>query len=312
MSAVADPTQSGAVARVPSKGLTDRVFRALDRGVGLLVEVPAAILVAAEIAVLFLGVVSRYLFHRPLVWSDELASALFLWLAMLGAVVAFRRAEHMRMTALVAMAGKSSRPFFEALALAVSVAFLLLTIEPALEFVTEEVSIITPALEISNAWRTSALPVGIGLMLLIGVLRLLEIPNRLPVLGAVAVTAVVALAFDFAGPTFRPLGNYNLLLFFVGLVGALVFAGVPIAFAFGIATFGYLALTTRLPVLVLIGRMDEGMSHLILLAVPLFVFLGLLIEMTGMARAMVGHRGRPAASLRPSGRVHVQMGHQRS
>jgi tripartite ATP-independent transporter DctM subunit len=40
-------------------------------------------------------------------------------------------------------------------------------------------------------------------------------------------------------------------------------------------------------VLVLVGRMDEGMSHLILLAVPLFVFLGLLIEMTGMARAMV-------------------------
>jgi len=34
--------------------------------------------------------------------------------------------------------------------------------------------------------------------------------------------------------------------------------------------------------------MDEGMSHLILLSVPLFVFLGMLIEMTGMARAMVG------------------------
>jgi tripartite ATP-independent transporter DctM subunit len=37
----------------------------------------------------------------------------------------------------------------------------------------------------------------------------------------------------------------------------------------------------------MIGRMDEGMSHIILLAVPLFVFLGLLIELTGMARAMV-------------------------
>src|SRR5882724_2029883 len=36
-----------------------------------------------------------------------------------------------------------------------------------------------------------------------------------------------------------------------------------------------------------LGRMDEGMSHLILLAVPLFIFLGLLIEMAGMARAMV-------------------------
>ena len=37
----------------------------------------------------------------------------------------------------------------------------------------------------------------------------------------------------------------------------------------------------------MIGRMNDGMSHLILLAVPLFVFLGLLIEMTGMAKAMV-------------------------
>ena len=66
-----------------------------------------------------------------------------------------------------------------------------------------------------------------------------------------------------------------------------MFAGVPIAFGFGLATYGYLALTTRTPLMVLVGRMDEGMSHLILLSVPLFVFLGLLIEMTGMARAMV-------------------------
>jgi len=63
--------------------------------------------------------------------------------------------------------------------------------------------------------------------------------------------------------------------------------GVPIAVSFGLATFGFLALTTRVPVGVIVGRMDEGMSHIALLAVPLFVFLGLLIEMTGMARTMV-------------------------
>ncbi len=91
-----------------------------------------------------------------------------------------------------------------------------------------------------------------------------------------------------AEPLLRTLGNWNLLIFFVLGVGALVFTGVPIAFAFGLATFGYLMLTTRAPAMVVVGRMDEGMSHLILLAVPLFVFLGLLIEMTGMAKAMVG------------------------
>ena len=62
---------------------------------------PAGLLVLADIVVLFAGVFSRFVLHNPLVWSDELASILFLWLAMLGAVIALRRGEHMRMTALV-------------------------------------------------------------------------------------------------------------------------------------------------------------------------------------------------------------------
>ncbi|OYW99561.1 MAG: hypothetical protein B7Z15_21010, partial [Rhizobiales bacterium 32-66-8] len=49
-----------------------------------ILEVPVAILVSAEILILFSGVLARYVFHQPLVWSDELASMLFLWLAMLG------------------------------------------------------------------------------------------------------------------------------------------------------------------------------------------------------------------------------------
>ena len=95
---------------------------------------------------------------------------------------------------------------------------------------------------------------------------------------------------------FEDLGNLNLLIFFVGIVACLVFTGVPIAFAFGLATFGYQALTTQTPVVVVVGRIEEGMSHLILLSVPLFVFLGLLIEMTGMARAMVKLPRQPAGA----------------
>ena len=49
----------------------------------------------------------------------------------------------------------------------------------------------------------------------------------------------------------------------------------------------YLALTTDMPLSVVVNRMDEGMSNLLLLSVPMFVFLGLLMEMTGIARVMV-------------------------
>ncbi len=271
---MADELRGGALAR-------------LERALGWAVEVPAAALVLADIAVLFAGVVARYVLHDPLLWSDELASILFLWLAMLGAVVALRRGEHMRMTALVSKLDSSRRALLEAVAIAACLAFLAMVAWPAWEYASEELAITTPALEISNLWRAAALPVGIALMAAFALLRLLRSASFKPVLQATALIVVVVAAFWFAAPLFAHLGKANLLIFFVGVAGGCVLAGVPIGFCFGLATFGYLALTTTMPLPVIVGRMDEGMSHLILLAVPLFVFLGLLIEMTGMARAMI-------------------------
>ncbi len=259
----------------------------LESFVGMLVEIPAALLVAAEIVILFAGVVARYGLHRPLIWSDELASILFLWLAMLGAAVAFRRTEHMRMTAVVAGVRPAMRAYLDLVATCAALAFLLLIAWPSYEYAYEESFITTPALQIVNIWRAAALPVGIGLMALFALLRLARAGDIRTVIGAVLSVAALIAVFWLAQPWLRPLGNINLIIFFVGVAGFCVFAGVPIAFGFGLATYGYLALTTTTPLMVLVGRMDEGMSHLILLSVPLFVFLGLLIEMTGMARAMV-------------------------
>jgi len=259
----------------------------LESALGMLVEIPAALLVVAEIVILFAGVVARYGLHSPLIWSDELASILFLWLAMLGAAVAFRRSEHMRMTAIVASAGPAMRAYLDMVATCAALAFLLLIAWPSYEYAYEESFITTPALQIANSWRAAALPVGIGLMALFALLRLARAGDIKILLSAVLSVAVLIAIFWLAQPWLRPLGNINLIIFFVGVAGFCVFSGVPIAFGFGLAIFGYLALTTRTPLMVLVGRMDEGMSHLILLSVPLFVFLGLLIEMTGMARAMV-------------------------
>jgi len=259
----------------------------LEASLGMLVEIPAALLVVAEIVILFAGVVARYGLHQPLIWSDELASILFLWLAMLGAAVAFRRAEHMRMTAVVASAKPAMRAYLDLVATCAALAFLLLIAWPSYEYAYEESFITTPALQIPNIWRAAALPVGICLMALFAFLRLARAGDIRTVLGAVLSVALLMVVFWLAQPWLRPLGNINLIIFFVGVAGFCVFTGVPIAFGFGLAIFGYLVLTTHTPLMVLVGRMDEGMSHLILLSVPLFVFLGLLIEMTGMARAMV-------------------------
>lgn len=268
----------------PNSGWSTR----LDRIIGPLVEIPAALLVLTEIVVLLMGVVWRYVLHEPLIWSDELASMLFLWLAMLGSVVALRRGEHMRMTAVVGKLAPSSRAFLDLIAIAAALAFLALVLYPAIEFAADEVFVTTPALEIANSWRAAALPTGVGLMFLVGLIQLSRYGRLRDVVLAVGMIGIIVGLTTLFGPYLKGLGNWNLLVFFVGGVGAMVLLGVPIAFSFGLATFAYLGLTTSTPTMVIVGRMDEGMSHLILLAVPLFVFLGLLIEMTGMARAMVG------------------------
>ena len=262
----------------------------LEHGLGRAVEALAGSIVVIETIVLLAGVVSRFVFDQPLTWSDELASNLFLWLAMLGAVLAYARLEHMRMGALVDGSARL-KPFADALGLAASLTFLALMARPAMDYALGEFDITTPALGVSNLWRVAALPAGIGLMLAFGLLRSARMARPSELALAFAAVAVVAAALYSARPLLAAMGNYKLIVFFVLLVGSAVLSGIPIAFAFGLGTFSYLALTTRTPLTVVVSRMEEGMSHLILLAVPLFIFLGLLLDIAGMGRRIVEFLG---------------------
>jgi tripartite ATP-independent transporter DctM subunit len=261
------------------------VYR-IEQGLRYAAEIPAAFLVVAEIFVLLAGVVSRYVFQSPLVWTDELASLLFLWLAMLGSVIALQRGEHMRLTAVVAGFSPVWQARMRALAAGGVALFLLILLPSAWDYASDEWFIETPALGLHNTFRAAAIPLGAALMVVTALAQLLRLGWKDVFFGA-AVLAILALGLHWAWPALKGLGNWNLVFFFVLLLGAGVLLSVPIGFAFGLATLAYLATTTSTPLTVVVSRMDEGMSTLILLAVPLFVFLGLLIEMTGMARAMV-------------------------
>jgi tripartite ATP-independent transporter DctM subunit len=271
----------------PFRAPADNIAARIEGALVWAVEAAAALLVLAEVALLFSGVVSRYALHRPLDWSDELASLLFLWLAMLGSVIAFWRGHHMRMTALVDRVSATTRAFFDVLAIAASLAFLLLILAPAFGYAYHEADVSTPVLELSSMWRAAAMPAGAALMTLSALLKLTRVANWRATLAAVMMVVAIGAVLAVAHPLLARLGNYNLVIFFIGIVTLTVLAGVPIAFAFGLSTFSYLALTTSVPLTVVVSRMDEGMSHVMLLAVPLFVFVGQLMEMTGIARAMV-------------------------
>ncbi len=262
--------------------------RRTERLVLNVVEPLAAALVVVEVLVLAAGVFARYVLDHPLVWSDELASSLFLWLAMLGAVIALGRGEHMRLTAVVGMLPRPLRPWLDAFGLAVTAACMLVLVLPALEHAQEQWSVITPALGIHDGVRVAAILVGSVLMALLALLRLFGQSRPVHALAGAVLVLVLCGACYAAQEWLTSLGNANLLLFFVVLVGVCVASGTPIAYAFGAATLAYLATTTDLPLSIVVDRIDEGTSELILLAVPMFILLGLLIELMGLAQALVG------------------------
>ncbi|MGO0789836.1 TRAP transporter large permease subunit [Herbaspirillum seropedicae] len=264
-----------------------RALVALNRMVMHLVGAVAAALVLAETVVLLTGVIYRYALHDPLVWSDELASILFIWLSMLGAVLALDRGEHMRLTAIINKCSEKGRIWLETVAALVVCIFVLMVIHPAVDHAVEQMPITTPALEIPDGLRAAALPVGAILMLLAAVSRMAAMTTMRLLLSALAVVAVIGGALWLAKPMLLGMGNYNLIVFFVLLIGVCVAGGIPIAFAFGTATMAYLALATTAPLMIVVSRMDEGMSSLILLSVPLFVLLGSLLEMSGLAKTLI-------------------------
>ncbi|WP_347265894.1 TRAP transporter large permease subunit [Paracoccus sp. (in: a-proteobacteria)] len=251
------------------------------------VEITAAALLLVMMLTVLANVFFRYVLTRPLIWGDEVASISFIWMAMLGAALAVDRHEHMRLTVFLPLLPPRIARAAE-ISGQVLVCVLLLRLLPvAVEYAYEESYVTSPALGLPMSWRASALPAGVGLMT---VLMLLSVARtrewRIIAASAVLIATAVALLW-WAKPALLGIGNWNLPIWLGLLVAVLLCIGVPIAFCFALGTLAYLTFASHSPVFVMMGRIDEGMSSLILLSVPVFVLLGCILDATGMGKAIV-------------------------
>jgi tripartite ATP-independent transporter DctM subunit len=251
------------------------------------IEAVCAVLVAGIVLLLLLGVVSRYVFNVPMIWVDEVISIAFLWSGMLGCVLAVDRNEHLRLNLFVDLLPARFGSFVRTFALMVVAGFLLALLHPAWEYVQSESMIRTPALDLPNGYRVSAIGAGMALMLALVLRHAWATSRAADLAGAVALCALIAGACWLLSPTLQSLGNYNIPIFLIGFVAVCLVCGVPIAFCFGTGTLCFLAFGTTIPLEVVINRMDEGMSNLVLVSVPVFVLLGCVLDATGMGKAII-------------------------
>src|SRR5262249_24536084 len=165
-----DTVSEGLAAATPAPGL----LHALDRGFSRVVEFAAATLVVAETVLLGSNTVARYVFNQPFAWADELAQLLFIWLAVLGAAVALRRGEHMRLTTFVRNVRASRRAFVDALATMLTAVVLLAMILPGYHHFENLAIGLSPVMEINEGWRGAAVLAGCVLMLATAIQNLMR------------------------------------------------------------------------------------------------------------------------------------------
>src|SRR5215204_3714700 len=67
----------------------------------------------------------------------------------------------------------------------------------------------------------------------------------------------------------------------------LIFSGIPVVFALGVAAALSLVATTNVPLTIVAQRVYAGLDSFPLMAIPFFVMAGLIMEKGGIARRIV-------------------------
>ena len=251
------------------------------------IEALCALLVVALTGIVLVSVFFRYVLNAPITASEELTSLIFLWLVMFGAVLAIDRNDHLKLSFFVNLLKPKRRSLVEAIGIAIMMSFLAAITPSAIEHLQFERDVVSPALEMSMMWRALGILVGIVAMLALLLVKFVQTTSRSQAIAALGLVAAVVASLWLMTPVFAALGKGNIALLLVGVITVCLVIGVPIAFCFGTGTLAFLVLSTKLPLTIIISRMDEGMSSLILLSVPIFVLLGCVLDATGMGKAIV-------------------------
>lgn len=136
----------------------------LDRLLGRIEAVALAAMVSAITAVTFAQVVTRYVTADPIIWSEEVARYLFVWITLIGAAAGVRSHAHFGLDILRRYV-PPLRTALGALTMLVVAGFLALLLYTGISETRQAALQLSPALQVRMHWAYLALPVGAALAL---------------------------------------------------------------------------------------------------------------------------------------------------
>lgn len=109
------------------------------------------------------GVFTRFILNKPIIWSYEVTILLFSWMVFLGISVAYKRSEHIQLDFLIDRISKRSNSLsinLEIMIMLISIALLLLGLSVTDEIFKATIHATYNTIPVSAVWLYASFPVG--------------------------------------------------------------------------------------------------------------------------------------------------------
>jgi tripartite ATP-independent transporter DctM subunit len=244
----------------------------------------AAILLAADLAVVISSVVLRSVFNAPVEWSDDIARGLMVGSSFFGAASALARGENAGVSFFIDRVPSHARRIIDAVS-----ALLIVIIAGYVAIHSIHLGYITTGQTTGSGLplELTFYPMGAGavFMTVFAVDQFLRRSLRDVILAVTAVAAftVVWFAWNTLAPGTVPgPGSLMLIGFALSMCG-----GMAIGFALALAALIFIWVEGMLPGVIFAQQMARGIDNFVLLAIPFFILVGYLMEANGMSVRLI-------------------------
>jgi tripartite ATP-independent transporter DctM subunit len=255
-----------------------RLLDALDAGLGA----AAVFCLVAIAATTLAGVVSRYIFAASLTWTGEAGQWLFIYLIFLGVPLAHRGRLHIAIGGFEKLLPPRARKIHQVL-IDAAVAYTTIVLMTGAQELLDLIGGKSTALALPAWLQYAGIPASCVAGLIYIALRDLD-RDEGKYLGALAVA--LGAAFHFAADLIALPPVAPLTMLIVVFLGGMAL-GMPIAFAMLLSVFLADLSVGVLPPAAIAQNIVRGSGQFLLLAIPLFLLAGALMDLGGLAKRLI-------------------------
>ncbi len=248
----------------------------------------AAAALIGELLFVVAEVLCRSLFAVSLQWSNELSEIALSAIAFVGGAAAYHESHHMAISIVRDVFPPRGRKIIAIVGEWLVFWVCAISCYASFEVLQLHWDSLMPALQISSSWIALPFTIGMALVALYAIERLLLDHKVRPVVISGVIVGALFVAASAVGvvPYLAHRATASLCIMMI-IFFVTVLLSLPVSFAMVLATLLYLNVTDSAPIVAVPSNMIDGISNFILIALPFFIFAGIIMEKGGISVRLV-------------------------